>query len=169
MDPRELLDALDDERIVEAIRRAEERSRGEIRVHVTSEAVGDPKGAAAAMFARLGMTATEERNGILIYVSPRAQTFAILGDVGVHRLCGEMFWKDIAVALEDDFRARRFTDGLVRGIDRAGEVLAFRSQRVQTRQVGSVFPSQSHDSRSSRYSRMPASNPRVPSTLEAAQ
>ncbi len=131
MDPRELLDALDDERIVEAIRRAEERSRGEIRVHVTSEAVGDPKGAASAMFTRLGMTATVERNGILIYVSPRAQTFAIVGDEGVHRLCGEMFWKDVAAALEEDFRARRFTDGLVRGIDRAGEVLARHFPRLE--------------------------------------
>jgi uncharacterized membrane protein len=131
MDPRELLDALDDERIVDAIRRAEERSRGEIRVHVTSEAVGDPKGAAAAAFERLGMAGTEERNGILIYVSPRAQSFAIVGDEGVHRVCGELFWKSVAAALEEDFRAHRFTEGLVRGIDRAGEVLARHFPRLE--------------------------------------
>jgi uncharacterized membrane protein len=131
MDPRELWDELDDDRIAEAIRRAEDRSRGEIRVHVTSEAVGDPKGAAAATFTRLGMTATAERNGILIYVSPRAQTFAIVGDEGVNRLCGETFWKDVAVALEEDFRAHRFTEGIVRGIDRAGEVLARHFPRLE--------------------------------------
>jgi uncharacterized membrane protein len=124
MDPRALLDELDDASITEAIRRAEARSRGEIRVHVTDEAVGDPRGAAALTFARLGMTATAERNGILIYVSPLAQTFAIVGDEGVHRLCGETFWKDAAAAIEEDFRAHRFNEGLVRGIERAGEVLA---------------------------------------------
>ena len=57
MDPKELMAELDDERIVAAIQRAESRSRGEIRVHVTSEAVGDPENAAAETFARLGMTA----------------------------------------------------------------------------------------------------------------
>jgi uncharacterized membrane protein len=124
MDPKVLLDELDDARITEAIRGAEARSRGEIRVHVTNEPVGDPKGAAAATFTRLGMAATAERNGILIYVSPRAQTFAIVGDEGVHRLCGEMFWKDAAAALEEDFRARRFNEGVIRGIELAGEVLA---------------------------------------------
>jgi uncharacterized membrane protein len=124
MDPQELIERLDDARITEAIGEAESRSRGEIRVHVTTEPVGDPKGAAAEVFTRLGMARTAERNGILIYVSPRAQTFAIVGDEGVHRLCGETFWKDVAAAMEEDFRAGRFTDGLVRGIARAGDVLA---------------------------------------------
>ncbi|HEY7514032.1 MAG TPA: TPM domain-containing protein [Vicinamibacteria bacterium] len=131
MDPKELLDALDDARIVEAIRRAEDRSRGEIRVHVTSDAEGDPKGAAAEAFARLGMTATAERNGILIYVSPRAQTFAIVGDEGVHRLCGEAFWRDVAAALEYEFRERRFTEGILRGIERAGDLLARHFPRLE--------------------------------------
>jgi uncharacterized membrane protein len=133
MDPRQLIDELDDGRITEAIRKAESRSRGEIRVHVTSEPVGDPKGAAAETFARLGMAQTAERNGILIYVSPRAQTFAIVGDEGVHRLCGEQFWKEVAAALEEDFRAHRFTEGLVRGIERAGEVLARHFPRLEGR------------------------------------
>jgi uncharacterized membrane protein len=131
MDPAELIEKLDDARITEAIRRAESRSRGEIRVHVTNEAVGDPKGAAAEVFTRLGMTKTAERNGILIYVSPRAQSFAIVGDEGVHRLCGDDFWKDVAAALEGDFRARRFTEGLVRAIELAGDVLARHFPRVE--------------------------------------
>jgi len=133
MDPRELIDRLNDERIVEAIRVAESRSRGEIRVHVTSEPVGDPQGAAAEVFARLGMTATAERNGVLIYVSPRAQTFAIIGDEGVHRHCGEPFWKEVAAAMEEAFRARRFTEGVLVGVERAGEILARHFPRVEGR------------------------------------
>jgi uncharacterized membrane protein len=131
MDPKALLDELDDARITEAIRQAEARSSGEIRVHVTNDPVGDPKGAAAAAFTRLGMAETAERNGILIYVSPRAQTFAIVGDEGVHRRCGETFWKEAAAALEVEFRARRFTEGLVRAIELAGDVLARHFPRVE--------------------------------------
>jgi uncharacterized membrane protein len=142
MDPKALIDRLDDARIVEAIRRAEELSRGEIRVHVTSEPVGDPRGAAAEAFARLGMTATAERNGILIYLSPRAQTFAIIGDEGVHRLCGESFWKEVAAAMEGDFRARRFTEGLLQGIERAGEILARHFPRTEGRADRDELPNE---------------------------
>lgn len=131
MDPKELIDRLDDDRIVAAIRREESRSRGEIRVHVTSEAVGDPQNAAAEAFAKLGMTATAERNGILIYVSPRAQTFAIIGDQGVNQHCGEPFWKEVAAAMEEDFRAHRYTEGVLLAIARAGEVLARHFPRVE--------------------------------------
>lgn len=131
MDPKELMDQLGDERIVAAIRRAEARSRGEIRVHVTSEAVGDPQGAAAEVFVRLGMAGTAERNGILIYVSPRGQTFAIVGDRGVHERCGEAFWKDAAAAMEGAFRAGRYLEGVVLGIERAGDVLAQHFPRLE--------------------------------------
>ncbi len=133
MDPKELIARLDDARIVEAIQRAESQSRGEIRVHVTSEAVGDPENAARLTFARLGMSATAERNGVLIYVSPRAQTFAIIGDEGVHRHCGESFWKGVAEAMTEDFRAHRYTEGVVRAIEHAGKVLARHFPRVEDR------------------------------------
>lgn len=133
MDPRELIDRLDDARIVEAIHQAESKSRGEIRVHVTSEAVGDPQGAAAEAFARLGMTATAERNGILIYVSPRAQSFAIIGDEGVNRHCSESFWKEVAAAMAEDFRAGRFTEGVLLAVERAAQVLTRHFPRVEGR------------------------------------
>lgn len=142
MDPKELIDRLADDRIVDAIRRAEVKSRGEIRVHVTSEAIGDPQGAAAETFVKLGMTATAERNGILIYVSPRAQTFAIVGDRGVYERCGETFWKDVAAAMEQCFRDRRFLEGVVVGVERAGEVLARHFPRIEGRSDRDELPNQ---------------------------
>ena len=30
------------------------------------------------------MTATRDRNGVLIFVAPRAQKFAVIGDSGIH-------------------------------------------------------------------------------------
>ncbi len=124
MNPGSFLSRLDHDRIVAAIREAEDRSRGEIRVHVARKAVADPQGAAAALFEKLGMAATAERNGILLFVAPASQRFAVVGDKGIHEKCGEGFWKDVASAMEEDFRQGRFTDGIVKGVAKAGDALA---------------------------------------------
>lgn len=123
MDPKDFVDTIDDARVVAAIQAAEARCRGEIRVHVTREAVGDAQGAAVLVFEELGLADTAERNGVLIYVSPRSQTFAVIGDSGIDLKCGRPFWHEVAEAMRADFRERRFTDGLVRGIERVGEEL----------------------------------------------
>jgi uncharacterized membrane protein len=124
MKPNEFVDALDDERIVAAIREAEQRTRAEIRVHVTAKPVEDAKQAAASAFARLGMTATDERNGVLIFLAPRSRSFAVLGDSGIHERCGDEFWSRVASAMSVHFREGRFSDGLVAGIAALGSELA---------------------------------------------
>jgi uncharacterized membrane protein len=118
------LQAVDHDRIVAAIRAAESRSRGEIRVHASGKPAPEPQRTAAELFATLGMTKTAERNGVLILVAPASQSFAVVGDAGIHERCGHEFWREIASAMEADFRAGRFTDGLLKGIERAGEALA---------------------------------------------
>lgn len=124
MKPDLFLDALDDARIVAAIRAAEAVTRAEVRVHVSGEAHADVEAAAAAAFDRLGMTATAERNGVLLFVAPERQGFAVLGDAGIHARCGEAFWTGVAVAMRGHFREGRFTDGLVAGIAAVGAELA---------------------------------------------
>ena len=124
MQTKNFLDTLDHERIVKAIQDAESRSRGEVRVHVSKQAVQDPETAAARQFEALGMTRTAERNGVLLFVAPVSQTFAVIGDEGIHARCGPDFWKDVAAAMETDFRAGHYTDGIVKGVARVGEALA---------------------------------------------
>jgi len=124
MKPGSFLSRLDHDRIVAAILAAEQRSRGEIRVHVTHKKVDDPRRAAAAVFEKLGMTATAERNGVLLFVAPASRRFAVVGDKAIHEKCGDAFWKDVAAAMEEDFRQGRFTDGIVKGVTKAGEALA---------------------------------------------
>jgi uncharacterized membrane protein len=134
MQTRSFLDTLDHDRIVKAIQDAEARSRGEVRVHVSKQAVEDAQPnsssvaavqkAAARQFEALGMTRTAERNGVLLFVAPVSQTFAVIGDEGIHARCGPDFWKDVAAAMETDFRAGRYTDGIVKGVARVGEALA---------------------------------------------
>jgi uncharacterized membrane protein len=124
MRTNDFLGALDNERIVAAIVLSERRSRGEIRVHVTGQAPADVEEAARAQFEKLQMTKTALRNGVLIYVAPKSQKFAVIGDTGIHEKCGPEFWTGTAAAMEEDFRAGRFTDGIVKGVDAAGAQLA---------------------------------------------
>ena len=92
MRTREFLSQLDHNRIVKAIREAEEKTSGEIRVYVQrGELAGDPVIAAQEKFHKLGMQATKERNGVLVFVLPRARKFAVIGDQGAHQKCGDQF------------------------------------------------------------------------------
>ena|SRR5688572_21051056 len=125
------LKTLDNDRIVAAILDAESRSHGEIRVHVTNQATTAVETAARAQFEKLEMTKTALRNGVLIYVAPRSQKFAVIGDAGIHERCPATFWSDIAAAMEADFRVGRFTDGIVKGVNVAGLALARHFPRAE--------------------------------------
>ena len=128
---KRFLDQLDLDRIVRAIQAAESRSRGEIRVHASRHAVVDPEKAAAEQFEKLGMAGTAEGTGVLIYVAPLSRNFAVLGDHGIHAKCGAELWRQVAAAMEQDFRAGRFGEGIVKAVERAGEVLAEHFPRRQ--------------------------------------
>jgi uncharacterized membrane protein len=115
---------LDNDRIVKAIADAESRSSGEIRVHVTHRKPEDLEARARRRFELLGMTKTAERNGVLFYIAPGLRRFQILGDTGIHERCGDDFWKAVAAEIEESFRRGEFTEGILRGVRKVGEVLA---------------------------------------------
>jgi uncharacterized membrane protein len=124
MKAKAFVKALDDARIMAAIKEAEERSRGEIRVHVAEGPVEDARAAAQADFARLGMTETAERNGVLILVGPESRCCAVVGDEGIDRHCDEGFWESVVEAMGEEFHADRFTEGIVAAVKRVGDELA---------------------------------------------
>ena len=80
MKEQAFIEQLQNDQIVAAVRAAEAKTSGEIRVFISRKETSDPLAAAQAEFTRMGMTKTAERNGVLIYVAPRSQKFAILGD-----------------------------------------------------------------------------------------
>lgn len=116
--------SFDHERILAAIRRAEQGTSGEIRVMVSGRKTRDPVYEAELRFQDLGMTATEERNGVLIFLCPPSRSFAVVGDKAIHAKCGQAFWWDLADALADRFRIGEFTEGLIFGIERIGQLFA---------------------------------------------
>jgi uncharacterized membrane protein len=115
---------IDHERVVAAITAAEARTSGEIRVFISKQRAEDPVAAAEHHFERLGMTKTAERNAVLVFLCPTSHTFAVIGDSGIHRKCGEGFWRELADAMVTCFKRGDFTSGLVLGIERAGDLLA---------------------------------------------
>jgi uncharacterized membrane protein len=125
MRTKEFLSQLDHDRIVNAIKEAEARTSGQIRVYVQrGELPGDPVVAAQEKFYKLGMQATTERNGVLIFVVPRARKFAVIGDEGVHQKCGDQFWQQLVERMRAHFQKENFTDALVEAIEEAGKLLA---------------------------------------------
>ena len=118
------IEKLDNDRIVRAIGDAEQRTSGEVRVYVQRGEVEDPVAEARAQFEKLGMTATRQRNGVLVFVAPRSQKFAVIGDEGIHQRCGDGFWQHLVDAMALHFRAENFTDAVVHAIDRIGALLS---------------------------------------------
>jgi uncharacterized membrane protein len=124
MQRTDFISHLDQAAIEESISKAEQLTSGEIRVMIVDEAAPDPVAAATRAFQSLGMTATRDRNAVLFYIAPVSQSFAVIGDEGVHRCCGESFWKEVAHVMTDHFKLGHYTAGLKHGIARAGVLLA---------------------------------------------
>ena len=115
---------IDFDRVQTAISAAELSTSGELRVVVSRASAPDPVASAEREFDRLGMAETTARNGVLIFLAPASRTFAIIGDEAIHARCGETFWREVASAMETEFRLGEFTTGLVFGVERAGALLA---------------------------------------------
>jgi uncharacterized membrane protein len=121
---RKLLQIIDDDRVKAAIVAAEKLTSGEIRVSVSRFFWGNVQRAAHRAFTRLGMRTTKDRNGILFFVVPSRRRFAIIGDEGIHNKVGQDFWEKLVAAMAGDFKEGKFNEGLVRGIDECGRLLA---------------------------------------------
>jgi uncharacterized membrane protein len=124
MRTREFLSKLEHDRIIEAIREAESKTSGEIRVLIQRGKLNsDPFVAAQKKFHRLGMHKTRERNAVLIFVAPRAHKFAVVGDEAIHQKCGDEFWQRVVTAMHHCFRQNKFTEGLGGAITIIGDML----------------------------------------------
>lgn len=124
MHPRKFSKHVEHGKLVAAIREAELKTTGEIRVSLSPKHVDDPVVAAQAEFLRLGMDHSPERNSVLIFVSPCAHKFAVIGDENIHAKCGDEFWRALADAMAGYFRKSEFTAGIIHGVQKAGELLA---------------------------------------------
>jgi uncharacterized membrane protein len=121
--PRNFFSPEEQERIVEEIRKAEERTSGEIRIHLDRCSKEEALEKAKRIFRQLGMTRTKHRNGVLIYLATRHRKFGIVGDEGIQRVVPENYWEDVKEKMQESFREGRFLEGICLGIREVGEKL----------------------------------------------
>ncbi|SRR5260370_20506840 len=125
MRTKEFLSKLEHDQIVGAIREAESKTSGEIRVYIQRGKLNaDPLIVAQKKFHRLRMYKTRERNAVLIFVAPRAHKFAVVGDKAIHEKCGEEFWHRIVDLMCTHFQNEKFSRAIVEAIEEIGKLLA---------------------------------------------
>ncbi|HKB78205.1 MAG TPA: TPM domain-containing protein [Thermoanaerobaculia bacterium] len=123
MKQKDFLAQLDHDKIVKAIHEAESETSGEIRVHVQPKGGDDIRSVAERTFERLGMTKTQARNGVLLFIAAEDNRFVILGDSGIDAVVPGGFWDEIAAKLTIRFKNSEFTDGIVEAILASGQHL----------------------------------------------
>jgi uncharacterized membrane protein len=117
-------ESLDRPAIVDAIRRAEARSFGEIRVHLHHGSVADARAEAEKTFLKLGMDKTARGSGCLIFLAPESRAFAVVGGTGIHEKVGDGFWLEARDAARERFTEGKFTEGIVAAVGKLGDALA---------------------------------------------
>ena len=120
--------------IIEAIKKAEKQTSGEVKVHIEKKCpTTDVMERAKEVFLLLHLHETKENNGVLFYLAYEDRKFAVLGDKGINERVPADFWVSTKDHLRSHFSKGQFTEGLCRGIEEAGS------------QLKTHFPYQSND------------------------
>jgi uncharacterized membrane protein len=107
----------------EAIAQAEQRTSGEIRVHIEDHIEEDVLDHAAFIFEELGMHRTRDRNGVLLYLSVADRKVAVIGDAGINARVPGNFWTDVVGVLKLHLAAGHHAEGLCEAVRMVGEKL----------------------------------------------
>ena len=113
----------EEQEIIEAIRKAEQNTSGEIRVHIERTSNIDIFNRALEVFHFLKMDNTKLQNGVLIYVAVDDKNFVIYGDKGINDVVASNFWDSTKDIMVSHFKARNYAQGLIEGVLKAGQQL----------------------------------------------
>lgn len=120
---RDFFSKEEQKRIVDAIKKAEKSTSGEIRVHIDKRTKITALDRASFLFEKLGMHKTESRNGVLIFLSIENKLFSIIGDVGINAVVPDNFWEEQKNKITTSFKKGVFCEALVCAILEIGEKL----------------------------------------------
>jgi len=79
---------------------------------------------AIEVFGRLRMWDTEQNCGVLIYLLLADKRVEIVADRGIHQRVGVAAWESICGAMQREFAARRFEQGVIIGVQAISDLLA---------------------------------------------
>jgi uncharacterized membrane protein len=124
--PASTLDAIE-----QAVTRAEQTHRGEIRfaIETSLPPLAVLAGVAARrraleVFSHLRVWDTEHNNGVLIYLGLADRVVEIVADRGLAAHVKQGEWDSVCRMMEEHFRAGRFKAGSIAGVDAVGTLLA---------------------------------------------
>jgi len=121
---KEFFTAEEKKRIVDAIREAEKRTSGEIRVFVESHCrYVDPLERAAEVFFSLEMDETKDHNAVLVYVAMKDRQLAVFGDKGIHEKVGTDYWRKEVELMISKFNSENYGEGISQCVLDIGEAL----------------------------------------------
>ncbi|MEN8839295.1 MAG: TPM domain-containing protein [Flavobacteriales bacterium] len=123
MNVRDFLNQTEELQVLEAIKKAETNTSGEIRVHLETECKKEVLERAKEVFEKLKMHKTKLRNGVLFYVATESKHFAILGDKGINEKVEPDFWNSTKEIVLQKMREGERAKALELGIHQAGERL----------------------------------------------
>lgn len=116
--------AEEQQQLVAAIQKAEQRTSGEVRLFVESKCrFMNAADRAAEIFSKLRMDKTELRNATLIYLAVDDKQAAVFGDAGIHQKVGADYWKAVVEKMLLQFRQEKLLDGICTAIAQLGEAL----------------------------------------------
>ena len=121
---KDIFSAEENALVVNAIREAEMRTSGEIRVFVESRCkYVDPMDRALEIFASLKMFETDARNAVLIYIALKDRQMAVYGDSGIHERVGNAYWQNIVKLVLSEFNHEHYAEGIAACVKQVGESL----------------------------------------------
>jgi len=111
--------------IIDAVRNAEQRTSGEVRVFVESRCrYVNAIDRAVEIFENLQMQKTELRNATLVYVAVKDRQLAVFGDEGIHQKVGNEYWANEVVKMIHAFNRDNIAEGISKCVLNIGEALA---------------------------------------------
>ncbi len=74
-------------------------------------------------FGTLGVAATKERTGVLVFLLFEERYFDIIADEGIYKKINDNVWNEIEVKLKEEFREGNYAAGVITLIKRIGDIL----------------------------------------------
>ncbi len=110
--------------IITAIKNAERRTSGEVRVYVENRcSYMDALDRAVEIFQKMKMQTTKERNAVLVYVALKDQQLAVFGDEGIHQKVGTDYWNTEVIKMIHDFNRENYAMGIAGCVEDIGHAL----------------------------------------------
>ncbi|MEI6311392.1 MAG: TPM domain-containing protein [Bacteroidota bacterium] len=112
MNHKTILSESERTRLVDAIKRVEETTIAEIKIHIDNLCKDDVLVKAASVFASLGMDKTTTKTGVLIYVACQDRKMAILADSNIHQKVKANYWDDLVAQCINYMKQEKYFEGL---------------------------------------------------------